>query len=91
MLVQDLIRKKRDKKRLTSAEIKWFIQELCKNEVEPAQTGAFLMASWINGLSELEKINFTNAMKNSGTVLKWDLDGPIVDKHSTGEWGIRFP
>jgi thymidine phosphorylase len=70
MLIQDLIRKKRDKKRLTSDEIKWFVQELCKNEVEPAQTGAFLMAAWINGLSELEKINFTNAMKNSGTVLK---------------------
>ena len=87
MLIQDLIRKKRDKKRLTSDEIKWFVQELCKNEVEPAQTGAFLMAAWINGLSELEKINFTNAMKNSGTVLKWELNGPIVDKHSTGGVG----
>ena len=87
MLIQDLIRKKRDKKRLTSDEIKWFVQELCKNEVEPAQTGAFLMAAWINGLSEREKINFTNAMKNSGTVLKWELNGPIVDKHSTGGVG----
>ena len=87
MLIQDLIRKKRDKKRLTSDEIKWFVQELCKNEVEPAQTGAFLMAAWINGLSEREKINFTNAMKNSGTVLKWKLNGPIVDKHSTGGVG----
>ena len=87
MLIQDLIRKKRDKKRLTSAEIKWFVEELCKNEVEPAQTGAFLMASWINGLSQREKINLTNAMKNSGTVVKWDLNGPIVDKHSTGGVG----
>ena len=87
MLIQDLIRKKRDKKRLTSAEIKWFVGELCNNEVEPAQTGAFLMASWINGLSQREKINLTIAMKNSGTVLKWDLNGPIVDKHSTGGVG----
>ena len=45
------------------------------------------MASWINGLSELEKVNLTTAMKNSGTVLKWDLNGPIVDKHSTGGVG----
>ena len=87
MLIQDLIKKKRDKKRLTSAEIKWFVQQLCNNEVEPAQAGAFLMASWINGLSELEKVNLTNAMMNSGTVLKWDLNGPIVDKHSTGGVG----
>ena len=87
MFIQDLIRKKRDKQQLTSAEIDWFIQELSNNKVEPAQTGAFLMASWINGLSEHEKINLTNSMKNSGTVLKWDLDGPIVDKHSTGGVG----
>ena len=87
MLIQDLIRKKRDKERLTSAEIRWFVKELCKNEVEPAQIGAFLMASWINGLNELEKVNLTTAMKNSGTVIKWDLNGPIVDKHSTGGVG----
>ena len=87
MLIQDLIRKKRDKRRLTGAEIKWFVEELCNNEVDPAQTGAFLMASWINGLSEPEKVNLTNEMKNSGTVLKWDLNGPIVDKHSTGGVG----
>ena len=45
------------------------------------------MASWINGLNELEKVNLTNEMKNSGTVLKWVLNGPIVDKHSTGGVG----
>ena len=87
MLIQDLIRKKRDKKRLTATEIKWFVEELCKNEVDPAQTGAFLMASWINGLNETEKVNLTNEMKNSGTVLNWELNGPIVDKHSTGGVG----
>ncbi len=87
MLIQNLIRKKRDNQQLTSAEIQWFIQELCDNGVEPAQTGAFLMASWINGLSEREKIDLTNSMMNSGTVLKWDLNGPIVDKHSTGGVG----
>ena len=26
-------------------------------------------------------------MMNSGTVLKWDLNGPIVDKHSAGGVG----
>ena len=87
MFIQDLIRKKRDRQQLSSAEIDWFIKELSNNKVEPAQTGAFLMASWINGLSEHEKINLTNSMKKSGTVLKWDLDGPIVDKHSTGGVG----
>ena len=87
MLIQNLIKKKRDNQQLTSAEIQWLIQELCDNGVEPAQTGAFLMASWINGLSEREKINLTNSMMNSGTVLKWNLNGPIVDKHSTGGVG----
>ena len=71
MLIQNLIRKKRDNQQLTSAEIKWFIQELCDNGVEPAQTGAFLMASWINGLSEREKIDLTNSMMNSGTAVSY--------------------
>ena len=62
MLIQNLIKKKRDNQQLTSAEIQWFIQELCDNGVEPAQTGAFLMASWINGLSEREKINHENCI-----------------------------
>ena len=44
MLILYLIIKKRDKKRFTATEIKWFVEELCKNEVDPAQTGAFLMA-----------------------------------------------
>ena len=87
MLIKNLIKKKRDNQQLTSAEIQWFVQELCDNGVEPAQTGAFLMASWINGLSEREKIDLTNSMMNSGAVLKWDLNGPIVDKHSTGGVG----
>ena len=87
MRIQNLIKKKRDNQQLTSAEIQWFIKKLCDNGVEPAQTGAFLMASWINGLSEREKINLTNSMMNSGTVLKWNLNGPIVDKHSTGGVG----
>jgi thymidine phosphorylase len=34
-----------------------------------------------------EKTNLTLAMKNSGNTLSWDLDAPIVDKHSTGGVG----
>lgn len=29
----------------------------------------------------------TDAMARSGDVLSWDLDGPVVDKHSTGGVG----
>lgn len=37
-----------------------------------------------------EIIDFTMAMKNSGDVLSWpELEGPVVDKHSTGGVGDK--
>ncbi len=32
-------------------------------------------------------MGLTLAMRDSGTVLAWDLPGPVVDKHSTGGIG----
>ena len=31
----------------------------------------------------------TLAMRDTGDVLKWDLDGPVIDKHSTGGVGDK--
>lgn len=77
----------RDKKALNQDEITWFTNGLSTGDVTDAQAGAFAMAVLLNGLSEPEKVMLTLAMRDSGDVLKWDMPGPVVDKHSTGGVG----
>ena len=46
------------------------------------------MAIYFNGMTLDERVALTLAMTRSGAVLSWDdLDGPVVDKHSTGGVG----
>ena len=71
----------------TDAEISWFAEGLANGTVTDAQAGAFAMAVWQRGLSIDARRALTAAMRDSGDVLKWDLPGPVVDKHSTGGVG----
>lgn len=87
MLPQEIIVKKRDGKALSDTEISAFIAGITDNSIADAQVGAFAMAVLLNGLNVDERVAMTLAMRNSGDVLKWDLDGPVVDKHSTGGVG----
>jgi thymidine phosphorylase len=55
-----------------------------------AQVAAFAMAVYFRGMTWEECAALTQAMARSGTVLDWaeaGLDGPILDKHSTGGVG----
>ena len=55
-----------------------------------AQTAAFAMAVYFRGMTWEECAAFTQAMARSGRVLDWSaagLEGPILDKHSTGGVG----
>src|SRR4051794_8263944 len=47
------------------------------------------MAFFLRGLESDEQIALTRAMRDSGTVLEWDLDRPVLDKHSTGGVGDK--
>ncbi|MBD8900839.1 MULTISPECIES: thymidine phosphorylase [Methylobacterium] len=87
MLPQELIRAKRDGRVLTDAEITDFISGLTDGRVTEGQAAAFAMAVFFRGLSLPERVALTRAMTHSGTVLDWDLPGPVLDKHSTGGVG----
>ncbi|MEL7100355.1 MAG: thymidine phosphorylase [Pseudomonadota bacterium] len=65
----------------------WFAQGLADGQVSDAQAGAFAMAVCLNGLGDVGRVALTMAMRDSGTVLDWDLPGPVLDKHSTGGVG----
>ncbi len=85
---QEFIRKKRDKYPLSKEEINAFIRGVTDGSVANEHISAFAMAVFFNGMSLEEKTDLTLAMKNSGNTLSWeDIDGPIVDKHSTGGVG----
>ena len=72
---------------LTDDELSWFTNGLSTGAVSDAQAGAFAMAVCLNGLSDAGRVALTKGMRDSGDVLKWDLDGPVLDKHSTGGVG----
>src|SRR5690349_1158034 len=47
------------------------------------------MALFLRGADADERVRLTLAMRDSGTVLDWDLGRPVVDKHSTGGVGDK--
>lgn len=88
LLVEDLIQKKRDGLQLSRDEISSFIEGITSGCVTDAQIAAFTMATWFRGMSHDEQMALTLAMRDSGKVLTWrGLDGPVLDKHSTGGVG----
>jgi thymidine phosphorylase len=88
MLPQEIIRKKRDGLPLTTAELAFMVEGLTSGAVSEGQVAAFAMAVFFKGLAREEAVALTVAMRDSGTVLDWsDLDGPVLDKHSTGGVG----
>ncbi|MEL0036779.1 MAG: thymidine phosphorylase [Gammaproteobacteria bacterium] len=92
MLTQEIIRKKRDGSPLNKEEIEHIINGMMDESVSPSQVAAFAMSVFFNGMSLSETRILTECLLNSGTQLDWSdagLDGPIVDKHSTGGLGDK--
>ncbi len=87
MLPQEIIRAKRDGRELSADDIEQFVVGLTSGAVADAQVGAFAMAVLWKGMTTAEAVALTRAMTRSGAQLRWDLDGPVVDKHSTGGVG----
>jgi thymidine phosphorylase len=87
-LPQEIIRKKRDGGTLSPEEVAFLIEGLTNGSVTEGQVAAFAMAVFFRGMSMEERVALTLAMRDSGTVLAWpDVDGPVLDKHSTGGIG----
>ncbi len=77
----------RDGARPSAEALGWFAKGLADGTVSDAQAGAFAMAVLLKGLGEEGRVALTRAMRDSGQVLRWDLPGPVIDKHSTGGVG----
>jgi thymidine phosphorylase len=89
VLVQDIIRRKRDGGALSTEEIGLIVDGLADGSLPAEQAAALAMAVFFRGMEFSETGALTRAMAASGDILKWDLPGPVLDKHSTGGVGDK--
>jgi thymidine phosphorylase len=87
----DLIRTKRSKGQLDTAEIDWLIDAYTRGYVGDEQMAALAMAIFLNGMDRREIKDLTLAMIASGERMSFDGLGKVtVDKHSTGGVGDKI-
>ncbi len=90
MNVVDIILEKRNGGNLQPEQILELIAAYTAGDVPDYQMSAFLMASFLNGMSRSEAVALTDAMLHSGEVLDLSsIPGIKVDKHSTGGVGDK--
>src|SRR5438270_2531437 len=89
MLPAELIRRKRDGHALAAEEVAFLVEGIARGSLSDAQVGALAMALFLNGMEPAERVALTLAMRDSGTVLRWEGDRPVLDKHSTGGVGDK--
>lgn len=89
-MIVDILRTKRAGGALTDAQIRAFVDGVVSGDVSRPQAAAWLAFCFARGLNDDEAVSLTRAMTDSGTRLSWEgLDGPFVDKHSTGGVGDK--
>ncbi|MHC4837074.1 MAG: thymidine phosphorylase [Planctomycetota bacterium] len=71
-------------------DVEGFIRGVVDGSLGQAQVGAWLAFVYLKGMTARETVWLTAAMTASGDRLAWPgLDGPFVDKHSTGGIGDK--
>ncbi|MCC2310154.1 thymidine phosphorylase [Cellulomonas chengniuliangii] len=87
----DVIRTKRDKGRLSDAQIDWVVDAYTRGVVAEEQMAALAMAILLNGMDRAEIARWTGAMIASGERMDFSgLSRPTADKHSTGGVGDKI-
>jgi thymidine phosphorylase len=93
----DVIAAKRDRRRLTDAQIDWVVDAYTRGAVAEEQMAALAMAILLNGMSRPEITRWTAAMIATG--VRMDFSGLVdgsgrrrhsADKHSTGGVGDKI-
>lgn len=91
MDVISVIRTKRDRGRLSDAQIDWVVDAYTRGDVADEQMSALAMAIFLNGMDRAEIARWTAAMINSGERMDFSvLPRPAADKHSTGGVGDKI-
>ncbi len=87
----EVIVAKRDRRRLTDAQIDWVLDAYTRGVVSDEQMSALAMAILLNGMDRGEIVRWTAAMIASGERMNFaGLSRPTADKHSTGGVGDKI-
>lgn len=90
-LFYDIIADKRDGRILSGEDISYFLDSYLSGELSDYQMSAMLMAVFFNKLNDVELKVWVERMLYSGEVIDFsDIQGPVVDKHSTGGVGDKI-
>lgn len=88
--ITECIRKTKQRIPLTDEEIRALVAGVTAEPPIPDyQLSAWLMAVCLCGLTDRETAVLTTAMRDSGQIMHWELDGAVADKHSTGGVGDK--
>lgn len=86
----DIIKHKRENKKLTREQLEYFIEGYLKGEITDYQMSALLMCIHFNKMDEEETFHLTDLMLKSGKIVDLSFIEKIkVDKHSTGGVGDK--
>jgi thymidine phosphorylase len=92
MLPQEIIRKKRDGRELSSDEIAFIVKGIVDESLSEGQVASFAMSVFFRGMTVEERVALTLGLTRSGIQLDWSdlgLPGPVIDKHSSGGVGDK--
>jgi pyrimidine-nucleoside phosphorylase len=90
MRTVDIIQKKREGGELSREEIAFLVKGYVAGSIPDYQVSAWLMAVFFKGMTATETADLTDAMLRSGKVMDLSgIEGPFVDKHSTGGVGDK--
>lgn len=90
MIPYEVIKKKRDGKKLNKEEIEFMVMGYVNGEIPDYQMAALLMAIFFQHLDDEERATLTEIMAKSGDMIDLsDIGHKIVDKHSSGGVGDK--
>ena len=87
---QELIKYKKNNKFYSSKEISFIVQSYLNDEIDDKNMTLWLKEIFEYGMNIDETVLYTESIINSGEKVEFDnLDGYVIDKHSTGGVGDK--
>ena len=88
--INTLIKSKKNKQEHSLDKINFIVNGFINNKISEREMTKWLKAVYYNGMNFSETANYTNAIINSGKKIQFkNLNGYIIDKHSTGGIGDK--